>query len=353
MKKNTLTKVITFVTVFVASFALFFTLAGSPDITTAQSGTSEKTRLAGWAWSSNIGWICFGGNAAGGMCPTAKVEIDMSSGGQDKPITGWAWSPNIGWIKFGGLSAFPGNGGDAEYSPGEGGKIIGWARACAGTASGDCTTMASRTDGWDGWISLDGPNYGLKIDMAGKKVVSSVPSVPSAYAWGSTVVGWISFDQMKIESGDEDDDNNNNTTVCTYTHNEGSLQTLDNGESITYNSNQACGQQNTRTTYTCTCTNGTCSAPAVTNTITNPACPTGPVTCNFEGGTLQEGQSVTRYSRSQVARGQSCNNFRGTLTCTDVNEEGQMVLTSPATGGGNPDDYTFRSCRTTGTYIEI
>lgn len=54
--------------------------------------------------------------------------------------------------------------------------LSGWARACAGTVNKDCNS-ASRTDGWDGWIKLDG----LKLDGT------------DSYAWGSNVLGWINF----------------------------------------------------------------------------------------------------------------------------------------------------------------
>src|SRR3989344_410792 len=67
-------------------------------------------------------------------------------------VTGYAWSDNIGWIKFDGLSSYPAPGSDwvakANTSTG---VFTGWARACAGTVPpGDCSSMASRTDGWDG-----------------------------------------------------------------------------------------------------------------------------------------------------------------------------------------------------------
>jgi hypothetical protein len=104
-------------------------------------------------------------------------------------LSGYAWSDNIGLIKFSGLSSFPVGSGttaaDAHYDASTG-LMTGWARACAGTANGDCSSMTSRTDGWDGWISLSGKasdnsNYGVKLDGS------------HSYAWGSDVVGWIDF----------------------------------------------------------------------------------------------------------------------------------------------------------------
>jgi hypothetical protein len=44
--------------------------------------------------------------------------------------------------------------------------------------------------GWDGWISLNGtaPSYGITMTAAG--------ATTGSYAWGSTVVGWLDFDQV-------------------------------------------------------------------------------------------------------------------------------------------------------------
>jgi hypothetical protein len=52
-------------------------------------------------------------------------------------------------------------------------KLVGWAKAVSGDASTD----------WDGWISLNGTNYG--------PVISGTSM--SGYAWGGDVVGWVDF----------------------------------------------------------------------------------------------------------------------------------------------------------------
>lgn len=123
---------------------------------------------------------------------TYGVYADNTTG----ELSGYAWSDNIGWIKFGGLPAFPsGSGtysGNAKLSNN---KLIGWARACAGTADGKCTSMTSRTDGWDGWISLsgsalDGSKYG--VSLSGTDF--------SGYAWGADVIGWIDFTGVKLSA---------------------------------------------------------------------------------------------------------------------------------------------------------
>ncbi len=148
----------------------------------AQTSTAASTfcpsgpQIQGWAWSSNIGWISFSSeNASGGGGPHC-VALDSTN-----KLVGWAWSSNIGWIKFGNLTSFP----VAATFPGNaqivGGEIVGWARACAGTISGDCQDEAPRLDGWDGFIELSGPNHSLAYNG------SSI----TGYAWGSSVVGWI------------------------------------------------------------------------------------------------------------------------------------------------------------------
>jgi hypothetical protein len=73
-------------------------------------------------------------------------------------------------------------------------QVSGWARACAGAANPDCTGGAvANGAGWDGWIKLrkdpsdSGPDYGLLIDD------SIEPHQFKGWAWGSDVIGWLSF----------------------------------------------------------------------------------------------------------------------------------------------------------------
>lgn len=144
---------------------------------------TEDVELNGYAWSSTIGWISMGN---GGI---EQVTINT-----DGTVTGWAWSENIGWVRFGGLSNFPtGNGTYAQNATlidvgGGNYELRGWARACAGTATGDCSTMTSRSDGWDGWIALTGET--LTGDRYSTQFNASGP-VTYSYAWGGTVVGWV------------------------------------------------------------------------------------------------------------------------------------------------------------------
>ena len=155
--------------------------------------------LSGWAWSdANIGWVSFNSNDnntgtnGSGKSPIAyKVQLDTSTGN----LSGYAWSSNIGWIKFGGLSSFPSGGVNANVNVSTG-AVTGYARACAGTASGNCSSMTSRTDGWDGWISLSGTNHatGNTAGTGGVTyVVDGTTATLKGNSWGSDVVGWLKF----------------------------------------------------------------------------------------------------------------------------------------------------------------
>lgn len=123
----------------------------------------------------------------------AHAQVGIPAAGAE--VTGYAWSSNIGWVKFDGLSSFPSSAGTVAASARVTGTypnvtFEGWARACAGTVTGNCSSMGSRTDGWDGWISLRStvaPTYSI--------VMSATGAPANSYAWGSDVIGWIDFDQ--------------------------------------------------------------------------------------------------------------------------------------------------------------
>jgi len=141
---------------------------------------SHQVPVKDYAWSDNIGWIQFNPSYGG-------VLYDTSTG----QLSGYAWSDNIGWIKFNGLSASGGVGGTGAKADSPGSltstTVSGWARACAGMTDINCTDMTSRTDGWDGWIKFNntGISNPVTIDLTNGEF--------HGYAWGSDVVGWISF----------------------------------------------------------------------------------------------------------------------------------------------------------------
>jgi len=161
-------------TLFIASALILFLIGV---VAFAQTQT-----LSGWAWSDNIGWISMSG-------PLYGVAVNSGTGA----FSGYAWSDNIGWISF--------NAADVSGCPISScaptlnmatGVVTGWARACAGTNNGNCAG-GSRTDGWDGWISLRGasPDYGVVVDG----------STFGGWAWGSAVIGWISFNSTPVAGG--------------------------------------------------------------------------------------------------------------------------------------------------------
>lgn len=165
---------------------------------------SPIVELDGYMWSSTIGWISMncrtGGITGGSVCGTSNYKVVIENNGD---LKGYAWSSNVGWIKFSRtyLSDFPVAAGNVQETANVTGNynglltMRGWARACAGTTSGSCSNMISRTDGWDGWISFAGtsPNYGVTMSNA----PSIGGAVPGSYGWGSTVVGWLNLDLVK------------------------------------------------------------------------------------------------------------------------------------------------------------
>ena len=138
--------------------------------------------MSGYAWSSNIGWISFNcTNTATCAASDYGVHVDDSQ----KPLgvgdfSGEAWSSNIGWVSFNRLDT--GNPPGAPFNSGSGpiaqidwatGNVTGWTRA-----------LAADGNGWDGWIKLSGTwANGVRFNANEFK----------GYAWGSDVVGWVSF----------------------------------------------------------------------------------------------------------------------------------------------------------------
>lgn len=170
-----------FVTAFLAIIFSFIIFKNIPVLATFADN------IYGYAWSSNIGWISFNDINAGSGGGSYGVRAD--SGGN---ISGYAWSPNIGWISFNptDVAGCPGTLGNPVCAPKINlttREVSGWARSCAGSVTGDCAG-GSRSDGWDGWISLRGesPAYGVVT-------TSLQPFKWSGWAWGGEVVGWISF----------------------------------------------------------------------------------------------------------------------------------------------------------------
>lgn len=116
--------------------------------------------ITGYAWSDTIGWISLSGSNYGlSIAP-------------DGTIGGYAWSETIGWVSVNStdLSGCPASPCNAKMQ--SDGSLTGWLKA-----------LSANGNGWDGWISLNGSNYGPSFSGG----------TFSGYAWGSDVVGWVSF----------------------------------------------------------------------------------------------------------------------------------------------------------------
>ncbi len=176
--------------VFVLAIVLAVAAVGIFSAPLEKKAAAQVTlhQLFGLAWSDNIGWISF--NCSSDPLGCSQFSYGVQVEATSSELWGHAWSDNIGWIKFGGLSGFPTGFGttpaNADFDSATN-TFSGWARACAGTLPGDCSSMADSTNGWNGWISLSGtnPSYGVTYDPTSKEL--------NNFAWGSDVVGWISF----------------------------------------------------------------------------------------------------------------------------------------------------------------
>ena len=127
--------------------------------------------ITGYAWSDNIGWIDLN-CANSGVCASNPFGLSINSSGV---LSGYAWSDNIGWVSANSadLSGCPSAPCTATIS---GGTFSGWLKA-----------IGADNNGWDGWISLNGTSpYAYGVTEAGTGGMSG-------YAWGSDVVGWLSF----------------------------------------------------------------------------------------------------------------------------------------------------------------
>ena len=168
---------------------LFTTIVLSLFLFNQEVRSSLGDNVFGWAWSENIGWISFN-NITGGGGIDYGLNVDSNNG----KLSGYAWSENIGWISLNETDTGSPPSDDpcadtsciAKFTPsGQFGKgdvnIIGWARA-----------LAHNVD-WDGWIRFDhGQTDEVYIDSNGDF---------HGWAWGSDIIGWISFNSSDPGAG--------------------------------------------------------------------------------------------------------------------------------------------------------
>lgn len=137
---------------------------------------SVSHNLSGYAWSDTIGWISFNCTDTN-SCGTSDYGVGVSE--SNGTLFGYAWSSNIGWITFNQneLSGCPSGSCIASLSNG---TLTGWAHVLS--------SQDAESGGWDGWISLDGDNYGVTFDENTNEF--------SGFAWGSAIVGWVDFNSL-------------------------------------------------------------------------------------------------------------------------------------------------------------
>jgi hypothetical protein len=185
--------ILVFAIVFLGTIFLFNNL--TPKVESVSSHN-----VSGYAWSDNIGWISF--NSGDGLIDYG-VNIDMSTVYTTgvSNFSGYAWSDNIGWISFNRTQT--GNPPGAPFNTDKAsdpvaqikwikdangnvvsGKIVGWARALNGINSGSS---------YDGWIKFSKDSSDSGADYSTLIIKEWKASKISGYAWGSDVIGWISF----------------------------------------------------------------------------------------------------------------------------------------------------------------
>ena len=128
---------------------------------TPHTAHASTNSITGMAWSDNIGWICFYDAT---NCRYSNVTVN-----NDNTLSGYAWNDNIGWINFG-ANGCP----TPSQASMTNGALTGWAQAVANGG------------GWNGCIQLaDTGTYAYGPILSGSDF--------TGWAWGSDVVGWISF----------------------------------------------------------------------------------------------------------------------------------------------------------------
>lgn len=161
--------------------------ANPASVTGPKVEAGNGDNVSGWAYSETIGWISFNStNESSGSSYGVNISPTTGTGF----FSGSAWSRGttenggVGWISFDQadtatcVTAYGGTRAQVDWSTG---AVTGWARALSG----------STASGWDGCIKLakapsdTGAAYGVSISPSDGKF--------SGWAWGSDVVGWISF----------------------------------------------------------------------------------------------------------------------------------------------------------------
>jgi len=182
--------------------------------------------------------------------------------------------------------------------------VVGWARACAGTLPGDCSTMEPRTDGWDGWISLSGTGYGVTY--------TSSTGAFGGYAWGDVNVGWVDFSGVSTEPEPPSCQVPPNSPRC----NNAGETTNSIYDSVT---NMFCST----CTAGSTCSNGTC-VPDVEDPV-----------CNLDGKCITANPILVSTGNTGSTISWDVSNVKGTCTVKNTNDStvwSTLVVSGDAAG---------------------
>jgi hypothetical protein len=134
------------------------------------------------------------------------VPYGVTLNPQTGKLSGAAWGEYSGWLKFDPAGPFPTGLGTsanaAQISPQclldtttTECPVTGWIRFTAGGTP--------ESGGWDGWVSMRGKttslggSYGVVYNKTSNFFK---PAVGSSDAWGDSVVGWINFNKMKVDT---------------------------------------------------------------------------------------------------------------------------------------------------------
>ena len=282
--------------------------------------SQSSTPLTGYLWSDTIGWVSLncttdptGCSGPGGNW---GVQIPASSGA----LSGDAWSDNIGWVSFNSADLTGCPSGPCSATLNSDGTITGWAKA-----------LSADNNGWDGWISLSGSNYGLTYSGG----------TLGGYAWGDVNVGWLAavntpvIGSLTVGSG-----NNPDTPTVTWSGVTGASSCTLTGSNGDTQSNVAIPSGSTQTTpltgetqYTLTCDGTGGGGPASSAPVN--ACPAA--------NSCSGGNSVaTANDCTQTTT--SCGSY-GCNASTHLCNSPTCTQTPPSCTDPNTSTYTNTQCQ--------
>lgn len=162
---------------------------------TKETRADSGGNVSGWAWSSSIGWISFGGTAQDGSSYRVNlVENDFDG-------DSYAWSSSLGWLHFNFDPAtvetpIVSTGDDYNYPARleENGELRGWARFSSISNGGWIRFYPDPDDEFpDG--SLQSGQWGVKLASGPGSCTADGKKKIIGKAW-SEEYGWISFNGL-------------------------------------------------------------------------------------------------------------------------------------------------------------